>query len=157
MAREAYFIPETKSCGELFTEMSAKKIQMAIVVDEYGGTSGLVTYEDVMEEVFGEVQDEFDEEEEVDIKEVGENTFVANAMMRIDELVDFFDLDAAQFEEDDVETIAGLVVKLLGRIANIGDSVEFNGIKFTVTEVDGARITKLQVYKEPVQEIGASE
>ena len=70
-------------------------------------------------------------------------------MIRIDELVDFFDLDAAQFEEDDVETIAGLVVKILGRIANVGDTVTFNGFTFIVKEVDGARITKLEIYKEP--------
>ena len=73
-------------------------------------------------------------------------------MMRIDELVEFFDLNETQFEEDDVETIAGLVVKLLGKIADVGDTVAFNGITFTVTEMDGARITKLQRYREPVVE-----
>ena len=73
-------------------------------------------------------------------------------MMRIDELVEYFDLDQAQFEEDDVETIAGLVVKLLGRIANVDDTVSFNGLTFKVTEVDGARITKLELIKEPVPE-----
>ena len=71
--------------------------------------------------------------------------------MRIDELVEYFDLDDTQFEEDDVDTIAGLVVKLLGRIADVNDVVSFNGLTFTVVEVDGARITKLKVYKEPVQ------
>ena len=84
--------------------------------------------------------------------EIDENTYIANAMMRIDELVEFFDLDETQFEEDDVETIAGLVVKLLGRIADIGDTVSFNGFTFTVNEIDGARITKLKLYKEPAQE-----
>ena len=72
--------------------------------------------------------------------------------MRIDELVEFFDLNEAQFEEDDVETIAGLVVKLLGRIADVNDAVTFNGLTFTVMEIDGARVTKLQVYKEPTLE-----
>ena len=67
-------------------------------------------------------------------------------------LVEYFDLNEAQFEEDDVDTIAGLVVKLLGRIAVVGDKVSFNGLTFTVAEIDGARVTKLQVYKEPVSE-----
>ena len=74
-------------------------------------------------------------------------------MMRIDELVEYFDLDPDQFEEDDVETIAGLVVKLLGRIANVDDMVSFNGLTFKVIEIDGARVTKLKVVKEPVQEV----
>ena len=78
-------------------------------------------------------------------------------MMRIDEFVEFLGLKEAQFEEDDVDTIAGLVVKLLGRIAEVGDSVSFNGLTFTVKEVDGARITKLQVYREPVIETNESE
>ena len=73
-------------------------------------------------------------------------------MLRIDELVEFFNLDQSLLEEDDVETIAGLVVKLLGHIADIGDKVTFNGLTFTVIEIDGARITKLEVYKEPVVE-----
>ena len=107
--------------------------------------------------IIGDVQDEFDEDAEADIKEIGENTYLANAMMRIDEFVEFFGLKESQFEEDDVDTIAGLVVKLLGRIAEVGDSVSFNGLTFTVKEVDGARITKLQVYREPVIETNESE
>ena len=149
LLRPLMLVPETMTLDNLIIEFKKTHGQMAVVIDEFGGTSGLITLEDVLEEIIGEVQDEFDEEEEVDIKEVGENTYVANAMMRIDELVDFFDLDAAQFEEDDVETIAGLVVKILGRIANVGDTVTFNGFTFTVKEVDGARITKLEIYKEP--------
>ena len=109
--------------------------------------------EDVLEEIIGEVQDEFDEEEEVNIEQISENTYIANGMIRIDELVEYFNLDEAQFEEDDVETIAGLVVKLLGHIADVGDSVSFNGLSFKVIEIDGARITKLEVVKEPMQEV----
>ena len=116
-------------------------------------TSGIISLEDVLEEIFGEVQDEFDEEEETDIKEIGEDTYIANAMMRIDELVEFLNLDSASFEEDDVETIGGLVVKLLGRIANGGDTVSFNGLNFEVEEIDGARITKLKITKEQTEEV----
>ena len=73
-------------------------------------------------------------------------------MMRIDELAEFFGINESKFEEDDVETIAGLVVKLLGHIANVGDAVTYEGLTFTVVEIDGARVTKLKVYKEPVSE-----
>lgn len=150
--RPLMLVPETMTLDNLILEFKKTHTQMAVVIDEFGGTSGLITLEDVLEEIIGEVQDEFDEEEEADIREVSENTYIANAMMRIDELVEFFDLDETLFEEDDVDTIAGLVVKLLGRIAVVGDNVSFNGFTFTVVEIDGARITKLQIYKESLSE-----
>lgn len=152
LTRPLMLVPETMTLDNLIIEFKKSHGQMAVVIDEFGGTSGLITLEDVLEEIIGDVQDEFDEEEEVNIEQVSEDTYNANGMMRIDELVEYFDLDPAQFEEDDVETIAGLVVKLLGRIANIGDTVSFNGLTFKVTEIDGARITKLEVVKEPVSE-----
>ena len=152
LLRPIILVPETMTLDNLMLEFKKTHIQMAVVVDEFGGTAGLITLEDVLEEIIGEVQDEFDEEEEVNIKEIGENRYIANAMLRIDELVEFFELNPNLFEEDDVDTIAGLVVKLLGRIANIDDAVTFNGLTFTVKEVDGARITKLEIYKEPFNE-----
>ena len=157
LIRPLILIPETMTLDNLIIEFKKRHCQIAVVIDEFGGTSGLITLEDVLEEIIGDVQDEFDEDAEADIKEIGENTYLANAMMRIDELVEFFGLKESQFEEDDVDTIAGLVVKLLGRIAEVGDSVSFNGLTFTVKEVDGARITKLQVYREPVIETNESE
>ena len=150
LTRPLMLVPETMTLDNLIIEFKKSHTQMAVVIDEFGGTSGLITLEDVLEEIIGDVQDEFDDEEEVDIREISENTYIANAMMRIDELVDFFGLNEALFEEDDVETIAGLVVKLLGRIAVVGDTVSFNGLTFTVVEIDGARVTKLKIFKEPV-------
>ncbi len=157
LIRPLILIPETMTLDNLIIEFKKRHCQIAVVIDEFGGTSGLITLEDVLEEIIGDVQDEFDEEVEADIKEIGENLYIANAMMRIDEVVEFFDLNESLFEEDDVETIAGLVVKLLGRIAEVGDSVSFNGLVFTVNEVDGARITKLQIYCEPIAEAEDSE
>lgn len=157
LIRPLILIPETMTLDNLIIEFKKRHCQIAVVIDEFGGTSGLITLEDVLEEIIGDVQDEFDEDAEADIKEIGENTYLANAMMRIDEFVEFLGLKESQFEEDDVDTIAGLVVKLLGRIAEVGDSVSFNGLTFTVKEVDGARITKLQVYREPVIETNESE
>ena len=157
LIRPLMLVPETMTLDNLIIEFKRLHCQIAVVIDEFGGTSGLITLEDVLEEIIGDVQDEFDEDTEADIKEVAENTYIVNAMLRIDELVKFFDLRESLFEEDDVDTIAGLVVKLLGRIANVGDSVTFNGLTFTVMEIDGARITKLKIYKEPVKEEEISE
>lgn len=150
LIRPLMLVPETMTLDNLIIQFKKEHAQVAVVIDEFGGTAGLITLEDVLEEIIGDVQDEFDEEEEADIREIGENTYIANAMMRIDELAEFFGIKASRFEEDDVETIAGLVVKLIGHIANVGDSVTYEGLTFTVIEVDGARITKLKVYKEPV-------
>ncbi len=153
LLRPILLVPETMTLDNLMLEFKKTHIQMAVVVDEYGGTAGLITLEDVLEEIIGEVQDEFDEEEEeVNIQELGDNKYIANAMMRTDELAEYFEMDTNIFEEDDVETIGGLVVKLLGRIAEINDSVTFKGLTFTVKEVDGARITQLEIVKLPADD-----
>ena len=158
LIRPLILIPETMTLDNLMKEFKKTHLQMAVVIDEFGGTAGLITLEDVLEEIIGEVQDEFDEEEEVNIVPISEDTYMANAMMRPDELAEFFGINDEELsEEDDVDTIAGLVVKLLGRIAEIGDSVSYKGLTFTVKEIDGARITKLQIYKEPVLETPESE
>ena len=148
LIRPIILIPETMTLDNLMLEFKKQHIQIAVVIDEFGGTSGLITLEDVLEEIIGDVQDEFDEDDEVDIKQIDDNTYIANAMFRIDELAEFFEQDEDEYKEDDVDTIAGLVVKLLGRIAGVGDSVSYKGLTFTVLEVDGARITKLKIFKE---------
>ena len=149
LLRPILLIPETMTLDNLMMEFKKTHIQIAVVVDEYGGTAGMITLEDVLEEIIGEVQDEFDEEDEVEnIHEIDKNKYNANAMMRMDELAEYFGLSADILEEDDVETIGGLVVKQLGRIAEVGDTVSFKGLTFTVTEVDGARITQLEIIKD---------
>ena len=147
--REILLVPETMTMDNLILEFKKRKGQMAIVIDEFGGTSGLITLEDVMEEIFGDVQDEFDEEEEEeDIKEIAPDIYEANAMMRIDEIAEFFNLDEKDFDDEDVDTIGGLVVKQLGRLAEVNDSASLNGLNFIVKEIDGARITKLIIKRE---------
>ena len=147
--RDVLLVPETITMDNLVLEFKKRKGQMAIVVDEFGGTSGLVTLEDVIEEIFGDVQDEFDEEEEQeeDIVEVAPNTYIANAMMRLDEFAEYFQINEKEIDDDDIDTIGGLVVKLLGRLAEVNDKVELNNLIFVVKEVDGARITKLEIVK----------
>ena len=146
LEREIMLVPETITMDKLVLEFKKRKSQMAIVVDEFGGTSGLITVEDVLEEIFGDVQDEFDEEEEIcDIVEVEPNHYVANAMVRLDELAEFFGMK--EIDDEDIETIGGLVVKLLGRIAEVNDTVTFENLTFIVKEVEGARITKLEIFR----------
>lgn len=156
--RNIMLVPETMTMDNLVMEFKKNKSQMAIVVDEFGGTSGIITVEDVLEEIFGDVQDEFDEEVEFDIKEIKHNHYLANAMMRLDELANYFDIDDDKLEDEDVDTIAGLVVKELGRLAQIDDIVKYNGFTFTVKEIEGARITKLLIVREePVVETSEEE
>ncbi len=155
--RDILLVPETMTMDNLVLEFKKRKGQMAIVVDEFGGTSGLITLEDVIEEIFGDVQDEFDEEEEqeCDIREIAPNTYIANAMMRTDEIAEYFNIDEEAIDDEDIDTIGGLVVKLLGRIAEVGDTATHLGLTFIVKEIDGARITKLEIIKEeesPVQQ-----
>lgn len=159
LLRPIMLIPETMTLDNLMIEFKKRHGQMAIVVDEFGGTSGLITLEDVLEEIIGEVQDEFDTDEEVDIKEVAENTYVANAMMRLDEIADFFDIKEEEFDFEDIETIGGLVVKILGRIAQVGDVVEVpeQGLKFSVQKTDGARVTRLVITKTIPQNSSQTE
>ncbi len=146
--RNIMLVPETITMDNLVREFKKNKGQMAIVVDEFGGTSGIITLEDVMEEIFGDVQDEFDEEAEFDIKEIKPNHYLANGMMRLDELANYFDVPDEKLEDEDVDTIAGLVVKELGRLAQLDDVVKYHEFTFTVKEIDGARITKLFIVRE---------
>lgn len=143
--RPAILVPETLTIDKLVHEFKTKRAQMALVIDEFGGVSGLVTLEDVLEEIVGEVQDEFDEEE-ANIRQIYENEYIANAMMRIDEFNDYFQLEAQnEVEDEDIETIGGLVIKNLGHIAKEGDCCTIDGFTFKVIEVDGARIVKIKI------------
>ncbi|MGN0014338.1 MAG: hemolysin family protein, partial [Candidatus Gastranaerophilaceae bacterium] len=150
MLRDVTFFPETVSLDKLVREFKTNKIQMAVVVDEFGGTSGLITLEDILEEIVGEVQDEFDTDEEADIEKIGEDEYLANGIMRIDEFAKYFDKEIP--EEEDVETIAGIVLKRLDRMAEINDVVEFDDFTFTVTELDGTRIVKIKVLRKPKEQ-----
>jgi len=149
LLRSIFLVPETITMDNLLREFQKRQSQLAIVVDEFGGTSGLITLEDVLEEIFGEVQDEFDKDEEADIKKIADDTYIANAMMRLDEIAEFF---AVVLDDEDVDTIGGFVVKILGRIAQIGDSVEVHNLELTVKEIDGARVTKLIIVKKVISE-----
>ena len=151
--RKIELVPETITLDKLVLMFKKQRAQMAVVVDEFGGTSGIITLEDVLEEIFGDVQDEFDIDEEIDIREIKPNQYLVNGTMRLDELAKFFDMPEEELEVEDVDTVAGLVVKELERIAKVDDMVNYKDFTFTVKEIDGARITKLHLIKnDPPEE-----
>lgn len=154
LLRPVFLVPETITMDNLLREFQKRQSQIAIVIDEFGGTSGLITLEDVLEEILGEVQDEFDEDEEADIKQIGEDTYLANAMMRLDEIAEFFDIEII---DEDVDTLGGFVVKILGRIAEINDVVDIQNLECRVQEIDGARVTKLVIIKKSLKSIEDEE
>lgn len=145
MMRPAYFIPETKKCSQLFTEMTERKVQIAIVVDEYGGTAGLITLEDLVESIVGNIQDEYDNEEE-EIQQVSETEFTVDGTASIDEISD---LTGIELPEGDYDTIAGFVTEQLGRIPKEDEhpSIEVSGLTITVLSVEDQRLARLLLVK----------
>lgn len=139
--RPAFFIPETKKVDELFKEMQQKKLSMAIVLDEYGGTAGLVTVEDLLEEIVGEIQDEYDLEEKP-IQLLDANTALVNARIHVD---DVNELLGTRLPVDEVDTVAGLVYALFGRVPAQGEKVTLPGVELRVEKTLGQRITRVRI------------
>ena len=148
--REAYYVPFSKSCGALFNEMCEKRIQMAVVVDEYGGTAGIVTMEDLLEAIVGNIQDEYDNEDE-EIVEVSENVFTIDGTAYIEEVNE---LVGDIIPEGDYDTLGGFLISRLGYLPKDGDmtEVEFENLKFTILNVEDRRIGKIRVEITPKEE-----
>ena len=145
MLRPAYFIPETKKCSQLFKELKERRLQIAVIVDEYGGTAGLITLEDLIESILGNIQDEYDNEEE-EIFRVSENEFTVDGTTSIDEISD---LTGVELPEGDYDTIAGLVTDLLGRIPKEDEHpcVQVKNLTITVLAVEDQRLARLLIVK----------
>ena len=146
--RPAAVIPESKRLNALLKEFRASHNHMAIVVDEYGGVAGLLTIEDVLEEIVGEIDDEHDPEEEEFIRPDGDRngrpTFAVLALTRIDDFNEYFE---CELSDEEYDTIGGLVMHELGRLPRRGERVEFGGFEFAVTKADKRRIDALQVQR----------
>ena len=142
--RPPLFVTETATTDSLLKDYKKNKTEIAVVIDEFGGVSGIVTLEDVLEEIFGEVQDEFDDEE-TNIKQVAENKYIANGLYRIEDFFEYFNLK--QPSEFDVETIGGYIQKLLCRLAKINDEVQIENLKLRVVELKDRRIKKIFIEK----------
>ncbi|AVQ29596.1 MULTISPECIES: hemolysin family protein [Fusobacterium] len=144
--RPGYFVPETKSIIEILKEFKALKVHIAMVLDEYGGIVGLLTIEDLIEEIVGEIRDEFDTEEEEFITQIDENSYEVDAMIDIETLDKELCLNLP--ESDDYESLGGLIVTELGRLATIGDELKFNGVKLKVLEINKMRVSRVLIEKE---------
>jgi len=133
IAKPILFIPETLKISVIMIKMQKSHQQMVAVVDEYGGVSGIITFEDILEEIVGEIRDETDEEEPM-YKKIGKNTYVINTRLTIDELSELFNLTIEKHPEADYETISGLIMDRLGRIPVPGEKFTIENLNFTVTQ-----------------------
>lgn len=151
ITRDPYFVPESKDIDELFKEMQQNKVQMAIVIDEYGGTAGLITMEDIIEELVGNIFDEYDEEE-LDIKKIDENTYIVNGMITSYELKKIFDVE---LPEGDYETLSGYLLDKLGRIPEEEEHpvIEDENLTYRVEEIEDRRIKYVKVCKNMEEQV----
>jgi magnesium and cobalt transporter len=150
LLRPAVIIPESKRVDALLKEFRQKRYHMAVVVDEYGGVSGLVTIEDILEQIVGEIEDEHDDEEENDIKKMASRVFQVSALTPLDEFNESFN---THFDEEDADTIGGIVLHAFGHMPTKGESIELQGLTFKVSKSNSRRLVQLQVIraKEPAE------
>jgi magnesium and cobalt transporter len=141
LCREPYFVPETKPIKDLLAELRARKSHMAIVVDEYGGTAGIVTLEDIVEEIVGEISDEHDVEEELFIERQN-GSVVVNARAGISELEEWFGIEVLRGAYD---TVGGLIIHLMGRVPKVGEEIEYEGLSMKITAGDEKRIVTIEI------------
>jgi len=150
LVRDVYFVPETKPVAELLEEMQKAHVQLAMVIDEYGGVCGLVTVEDILEEIVGEIEDEDIAGEELEeVVECGESCYEVWASIEIGKIERLFDME---IEDDDFTTIAGLVINESGKVPEVGDSLTIRGLEVEVLEADERRIIRLRVKRAQLEE-----
>lgn len=155
LIRPPYFVPETKKIDDLLRDFQSNKVHIAIVVDEFGGNSGIITLEDIIEEIFGEIEDEFDEEEK-DFVRLNQNTFVFEAKTMLSDFTRYLKLDDEFFEdvEGDADTLAGLLLEIKGEFPKLHECIDYRNFTFEVLEMDERRILKIKVivHKEETSE-----
>ncbi len=155
LLRDTHFVPDTKKCDELFEEMNEKHLQMAIVVDEYGGVAGIVTVEDLLESIVGNMQDEFDNEEE-EVTQLDEDSFEVDGSLNIDELSELLD---TELPEGDYDTVAGFILDQLGHIPDENEEtvLQYENLTFVVQEMDDRRIEQVLVRRTPAVDEESTE
>lgn len=146
LIRPAFFVPDNKRINDLLQEFRQNKMHMAIVVDEYGGTSGLITLEDILEEIVGEIRDESDEEDTM-IQKIGEKSYLCNGKTSLHDLVKVLELDEDYFEQvkGGSETLAGLILELKGEIPEPGARIQLNYLTFVIKSRDDRRIKEIEI------------
>lgn len=146
LVRPAYFVPETKKVDELLAEMQAQRIHIAVVVDEYGGVAGLVTLEDIVEEIVGEILDEYDQAEEMLYQVVSDSEYIFQGRVDLD---DFNDIVNGELPREEADTLGGLIYSRIGRVPTGGESVQIDDLQLIVEQVSGRRIRKVRVLRVP--------
>ena len=146
LIRPPYFVPETKKIDDLLREFQENKVHIAIVVDEFGGTSGIITLEDILEEIVGEINDEYDEEEK-SYTRINANTYIFKGKTLLSDIYKILDLDDETFEdvEGDADSLAGLLLEIKGDFPELHERLDYKNFTFEVTELDGHRISKIKV------------
>lgn len=139
--RPPYFIPESKNLEQLLQEFKRKRVHLAIVIDEYGGTSGLITIEDLLEQIVGDIQDEYDSEESL-LTVHTDGSVTADGRLPVEELEEHFEI---QIERDKFDSVGGLVFHLIGKIPAIGDAIEGAGLRLTILDADVRRVKKVGI------------
>lgn len=139
--REPFFVPETKQIKDLLNELRSKNSHLAVIVDEYGGTSGLVTIEDIVEEIIGEIRDEHDAEED-DFAAQPDGSFLVNAWANLD---DFEELFSVKVPREGYDTVGGFIIHLLGKVPQKGEEISFEGLQFKIQRSDPKKITRVLV------------
>jgi putative hemolysin len=147
--RKAYFVPETKPLRVLLHEFQNQKLHIAVVLDEYGGTAGIVTLEDILEELVGEIADEYEETSPEPVKKIDRDTIEADARTYIDDLNDEFELNLP--EDEDYETVGGFVFSRLGYIPKTNESFDYENLKFTIASAEDRKIKRIRIQKIPEQ------
>jgi len=149
--RDPYFVPETKKISEILRDLRNKKSHMAVVVDEYGGTAGILTMEDIIEEIIGEIQDEYDYDDKRLVK-IDDDTIVADARVDIEDVMEFF---GEEIPEGKFETIGGFIISLLGRVPSVKEVIRFNDLEILIEAADNRRISRVRIKRvrkeEPVE------
>ncbi|MEN2280833.1 gliding motility-associated protein GldE [Algoriphagus sp. SE2] len=148
LIRKSFFVPENKKVDSLLKDFQLKRIHMAIVVDEYGGTSGLVTLEDLIEEIIGEINDEFDDTDDVFFQELDPNTFIFEGKVSLNDFCKKLELDPQLFEEvkGENESLGGLLLELNSKLPKNGTKIKFDDFEFTILAVDARKIKKIKVH-----------
>ncbi|MCX8084049.1 MAG: hemolysin family protein [Calditerrivibrio sp.] len=150
--KKPYFVPSTKRIDDLLREFQINRIHLALVVDEYGSIDGLITLEDILEEIVGEIRDEYDKEEEEDIKQIGEGQYIIKGRLNIDDFCEYFSIQKTE-DMEQYETISGLIYDLADKIPEVGEEYVYDGYKYIVVEKDGRKIQKIKMIKiEPKQD-----
>lgn len=146
LIRQPYFVPETKKIDDLLQEFQANKIHIAIVVDEFGGTSGIVTMEDILEEVVGEISDEYDEDDRLYTK-VSDGVYVFEAKIPITDFFKVTEVDADEYDDisEEVDTLAGLILEIKGEFPSLNERIRYKNLSFEIVEIDVRRIIKVKV------------